>query len=790
MGRKDNRLRWKKAWIIALAMCAAILVIVAVVMQSQLQGREEANRMEVTLGQTYQNPIVLDQEWEDYGIGDPYILRFNGKYYLYCSTKDRRVGVKAWSSDDLVNWRYEGLVTEEPVSEGAYAPEVVYWNGAFYMYTSPAGKGHYVLQSDKPTGPFVKKTDNLGFTIDGSVFIDDDEKWYFTHAKFGGIMISSMSNPFTIDAGKQLNASLGHWTEGSMIIKRNGRYFITYTGNHVFSKGYRVNYGVNHESPAAAYTIPGNNPILISTANDFNGLGHSATVMGPNLDSYYIVYHNLMGRSAEGPPVRKMNLDRLVFNGDKMSVLGPTHGTPQEAPEMPEFRDEPGAAPSADKWEKISSTDGGETLLTRNGTGSDYTVEYNFQVGEQHDAPNLLDTLFAYTDSGNFWAARINGASMELALIKCVDGSKKVVSMKKLPQGTDLTKLHTIRVETGMSGTMIYWDGLLKIEYSSEVAKAGRIGYLWPQGTKPGLHYTAFSNEFNGSSDRKVVKPLPGTMEAVHGIQEGHPGILSGITPDGSDAVSLSGNGDGLRYPVNIRQDGSYLLAVNVSKASAGSTIWVETNEATKKIKLDSTFFAADSDWTKIPLGVFELKQGTQWLSLRQLKGEITLRYVEANLTVPVPEQLVVKPNQVGLVNRFGGEWGWADFTVSFEMTMKKATADDAGILLRTTNESEFKDQVKDAFMGYALSFHNDKVNLSRVSYENAVEEATGSLTFEPGQTRKVTVKLEGPTIAVFSDANKEPLLRWTDPNTFLNGRIGLRGVSPDWAISPLTVTR
>ena len=172
--------------------------------------------------------------------------------------------------------RYEGLATEEPISEGAYAPEVVYWNGSFYMYTSPAGKGHYVLQSDKPTGQFVKKTDNLGFTIDGSVFIDDDEKWYFTHAKFDGIMASRMSDPYTIEADKQLNTSLGHWTEGSMIIKRNGRYFMTYTGNHVFSKGYRVNYGVNHDSPLGTYTIPENNPILISTANDFNGLGSLA----------------------------------------------------------------------------------------------------------------------------------------------------------------------------------------------------------------------------------------------------------------------------------------------------------------------------------------------------------------------------------------------------------------------------------------------------------------------------------------------------------------------------------
>lgn len=790
MGVKANRMRWhKKAWIIALAVSAVILVLVVVAMQPQLKGREEANRMEVALGQTYQNPLVLDQEWEDYGIGDPYVLRFNGKYYLYCSTKDRRIGVKAWSSDDLVNWRYEGLVTEEPVSEGAYAPEVVYWNGAFYMYTSPAGKGHYVLQSDNPTGPFVKKTDNLGYTIDGSVFIDDDEKWYFTHAKFGGIMISSMSDPYTIEPGKQLNASLGHWTEGSMIIKRNGRYFITYTGNHVFSKGYRVNYGVNHDSPTGTYAIPENNPILISTANDFNGLGHSATIMGPNLDSYYIDYHNLIGRSAEGPPVRKLNLDRLVFNGDKMTVLGPTHGTPQEAPQMPEFRDEPGASPSGDKWEKISPSGGGEALLARIDTGSDYTAEYNFQLVHHDGVPSLLETVFAYRDGGNYWSARLTEASMELSLINRVNGSETVVSTKKLPKGTDLTKLHTIRIETGRSGTMIYWDGLLKIEQSGVAAGAGRMGYMWPLATQPALHFTAFSNESHGSSDQKVIKPLPGTVEAVHGVQDGHPSLRSGITPDGSDAVILSGKGDGLKYPVNIRQDGSYLLAVNVSKASAGSTISVETNGVSRKIKLDSSFFAADSDWTKVPLGVFELKKGTQWLSLRHEKGEITLRYVEANLNVPAPEQLVIKPAAVGIANRFGGEWGWADYTVSFDLTMKKTTTDEAGILLRTTNESEFKDQVKDAFMGYALAFHNNKVKLSRVSYENAVEEASDSLVFEPGQTQKVTVKLKGPTIAVFTDASKEPLLSWTDPNAFLNGRIGLRGASSDWVISPLTVT-
>ncbi|KIL39517.1 glycoside hydrolase [Gordoniibacillus kamchatkensis] len=745
----------------------------------------------VALRQTYENPFTLDGEWEDYGIGDPYILRYDGKYYLYCSTKDRRVGVKAWSSDDLVHWRYEGLVTEEPVSEGAYAPEVVYWNGSFYMYTSPAGRGHYVLQSDKPTGPFVVKTDNLGLTIDGSVFIDDDGKWYFTHANFGAIVAHPMSDPYTMETGLKLNTSLGHWTEGPTIIKRNGRYFITYTGNHVFSKGYRVNYAVNRESPTGTYTIPENNSILISTADDFNGLGHSSTVMGPDLDSYYIVYHNLIGRSKEGPPVRKLNIDRLVFNGDKMSVLGPTHGTPQEAPELPVFRDAPGAAPSADKWERVVQAGGGEAYLARTGTGSRYTAEYNFRLNHVTSAGSAssLDAKYSrYGDSG-IPRARVDGAAKQLKLIDRANGAEKVIATKPLPEGTDLTKLHTIRIEADSSGTKLYWDGLLKIEQSAMAAKPGRIGYAWPQGANPDLHYTAFSNEAGGSSDTKAIKPLPGTMEAVHGVRDGKPAIRSGITPDGSDAVVLTNKGDSLSYPVNVSQNGAYLLAVNVSKSSAGSTLAVETNGKTKEIKLDASLFAGDADWTKVPLGEFEMKKGPQWLSLRRSKGEIAIRYVEAQLTVPVPEQSVIEPSDVGIVNRFGGDPGWPDYNVSFDLTLKEDSTDETGILLRTTNESEFRDQVKDAFMGYELAFHNDTVALKRVSYENVKEEASGTLAFTPGQTRRVTVKLKGASIAVFSDNSNEPILLWTDPNAFLHGRVGEKGLSRAWTISPLTVT-
>ncbi len=140
----------------------------------------------------YQNPVLTahtENAWPSYGFGDPFVMRHNGIYYLYVSTKDGSVGIKCCSSPDLVNWTFEGFCSTPPLTRGAYAPEVYYYNGDFYMYTSPAGNGHYVLRSTSPTKGFEPVTDNIGMSIDGSVFIDNDGKWYFSgknHGNKGG----------------------------------------------------------------------------------------------------------------------------------------------------------------------------------------------------------------------------------------------------------------------------------------------------------------------------------------------------------------------------------------------------------------------------------------------------------------------------------------------------------------------------------------------------------------------------------------------------------------------------
>ena len=221
---------------------------------------------------TYTNPLLTCQSesaWPSYGFGDPFVMRYNGTYYLYVSTKDGSVGVKCWTSTDLVNWKSEGFCTNEKLTKGAYAPEVYYYNGFFYMYTSPAGNGHYVLRSTSPTKGFEIVTGNMGMSIDGSVFIDNDGEWYFYTAGHGAMQVYDMISPTKMRNGRSLSTVSvnGAWTEGGMVVYHDGYYYMTYTGNHVLSPSYRILYGVSDTSPVSFDKAEDNNPLLINSSH-------------------------------------------------------------------------------------------------------------------------------------------------------------------------------------------------------------------------------------------------------------------------------------------------------------------------------------------------------------------------------------------------------------------------------------------------------------------------------------------------------------------------------------------
>ncbi len=804
--------------------------LLAIVITISFSGKGRDPMLNSTLGESYQNSLALEQEWPDYGIGDPYVMRYNGIYYLYCSTKDFRVGIKAWSSSDLIHWKYEGLVTEEPLTEGAYAPEVVYWNGYFYMYTSPAGKGHYVLRSESPKGPFTIQTDNLGLSIDGSVFIDDDGKWYFTHASAKGIIGHEMSDPYTMTEGNTLNAFLGHWTEGSMIIKRDGKYFMTYTGNHVFSKGYRINYAVSTDSPIGTYKVPENNPIVINTSKEFNGLGHSSSVIGPNLDSYYMFYHNLIGHSAEGPPVRMLNMDRMVFNGEKMVVLGDGTHFPQPVPRLPDFYDGVHQPLEQEHWDIRAKADETTWLSNKATDKNRFTAEFNFRLNMENTrkGETSFETVFSYTDDNNFNSVRVDPALRSIALFEMKDGKRKQLATAELPQSMDFTKVHTIRVENDTRSTKVYFDQMNKLTVTDITAKSGKIGYTY-RNVKPTLEFTAFSNEADGSSDFETAKPVPGSIEAVHYLEEkdkgfhvGHPvkgsvmreddGVPIQASEDGSNAVAMSGKGDWLAYRINVESDGTYGFDAMMQEDGDGNVVELQVDGKTQRFELGNVRQSEGNLWVKKHIGNMKLTQGEHILTVKLVKGKLNYRFLNIYKIAELPaeklshifDQIVPEDmygdwikNEDGYTvqkegsdaKMYAGNDEWTDYRVEVDLKSTADSIEEAGLLFRVTNESEFPAQVRDSFMGYQLTIRNGRMILKKMNYEQN-EVASAPLSFATGSIIHIAVDVNGPTMKVFVNGLTQPVLEWTDTNAWMHGKVGIRSTSPTWEFANLSLVR
>ena len=356
----------------------------------------------------YTNPIARHGDF-----ADPFALRFNGRYYLYCTNEDAR----CWSSSDLVDWRLEGPTVAPGTFGGLvpFAPEVTRWGRWFYMYTSPSGTGHMVLRSATPTGPFEPVSGNLGHAIDGHVFTDDDGRHYFYWAGEDGIWASAMKSPTQLGPPVATGAYMDGWTEGPFVVKHDGFYHMTYTGNHYLSPGYRISAAVS-EQPLRGYRPSPRNPLLVSADGPTVGLGHSSTVLGPDLVSRWLLYHNLNPDRS-----RDLNIDRLVIAGDAMSVMGPSHGA--DGPAGPDFATD-WAADELARWR----VDGGELMVTAAGDAAVLCGESVTAVWEvalvgpftsEHTFKALDARLYGVVGVGGetSWAVRFDVASNAVAVL-------------------------------------------------------------------------------------------------------------------------------------------------------------------------------------------------------------------------------------------------------------------------------------------------------------------------------------------------------------------------------------
>jgi hypothetical protein len=263
---------------------------------------------------------------------DPDLQVFNGKYYLYPtnSTSSYNTQYHAYSSDDMVNWKDEGVMfdfaTISWCHTQAWAPAVTQRNGTYYLYFSACDGKIGVATSSSPAGPF---TDALGgpllsdprvapcyADIDPAAFIDTDGQAYLV---FGteNLCIRKLNPDMTSFADQgptQLTFNQPGYKEGSYMVKRNNIYYLSWSTGGWGDCTYNVHYGRSN-TPFGPFTDEGS----ILTTNGVQtpigcGPGHHAMFKSGS-DDWFIVYHKHPVGYVQGEH-RYVSIDKLNFNTD------------------------------------------------------------------------------------------------------------------------------------------------------------------------------------------------------------------------------------------------------------------------------------------------------------------------------------------------------------------------------------------------------------------------------------------------------------------------------------------
>lgn len=283
----------------------------------------------VTAPRTYRNPLL-----PEVNLADPHVIRVGTRYHLYATTHTR--GYDVYVSDDLVRWTNAGRAFDDPRG-GAWAPDVFHHrrgDGKFYLYYTdnvPDAKPGRpqkqigVAVAAGPLGPFVDKGALVTDAIDAHLFRDDDGQLYLYYVElFGGfkIKVQPMTDPLTprgeakvvIRPTEPWETISGAVTEGPFMLKRDGVYYLMYSGTGADSPNYGIGYATA-KSPLGPFVKHPGNPIA-HRGGKVLGPGHHCVIEGPD-GKLWMVYHQKWGE--ERSFKRFLAIDPLWF--DEQGVL-------------------------------------------------------------------------------------------------------------------------------------------------------------------------------------------------------------------------------------------------------------------------------------------------------------------------------------------------------------------------------------------------------------------------------------------------------------------------------------
>ncbi len=271
--------------------------------------------------------LILPEKGAPISQGDPYILKTNGKYYLYATGVN---GVETYSSDKLMqDWKYIGRTLSEKGIKEYWAPCVIERDKTYYMYYSsmPQEEEDVHLQaikvatSESPEGPFVYRKILLpAFSIDPHVVKSGNDYYIFYSvndydAVRAGtyIVVDKLVDMFTVEGRPSTvvvptldeeifirdrfrKGQNWHTIEGPCYFRKGEDHYVIYSGNCYQNEKYFLGYAYAHgkeddlrklkfeKQPSENVYAP-----LVSRNHEEEGTGHNSLIEEDG--KYYIVYH-------------------------------------------------------------------------------------------------------------------------------------------------------------------------------------------------------------------------------------------------------------------------------------------------------------------------------------------------------------------------------------------------------------------------------------------------------------------------------------------------------------------
>ena len=754
---------------------------------------------------------------------DPFVFRYNGMYYLYATTSNGFV--RGYQSEDMIHWEKvnNGELTpgyvydysrdpNRPASSNPFAPEVTYYNGNFYMIMSPSGNGHYVLKSKNPDGPFEAVSGNIGHSIDGHYFIDNndgEDEVYMFYAGGGGINITKMEKDFyslkkengSTREVTLLEAKIGGWNEGPYMLKKDGNYYLTFTGSHYLTPSYRVDYAFVPSGEDimknSSYTNKGH--VLVNTDNrQFMATGHSSTVLGPDLDSYYIVYHNLTSSNQ-----RFYNFSRLSFNGARM-VANSVRLEENIAPNLPEFS----------SYEGEGMTRNSAFLLSNFASEDTFSAEYNVSgTGKM---------IFAYQDDNNYGYAQISD-DCTLNLYQVSSGNTSEITSINFNSNIDPYVNHTVRLSYRNGLMDLYFDTMEMANDISCSFSGGKVGIEEDAFDEYG--YLAFSNVGNGSSDNLAYNTdiiLANAYDEERSYLTDGSGLVE-VTEEGeyldtySYNLNLKNQNDRAVYRVYIPSDATefYNLEFRLPATSLNKKIGVRLDDGeiiNYTIKGETPTFR-NGDVT-ISLNDFYIPEGQHYLSVYNVGDEVSFSKIELKPCYDAPEfdldfasetnyttvgNLSFNNNSVSFSEQIAAGALYNNDLVSGTYTIEAnvkvssiGTSGYAGLLFNAKYLSEAYREDADrgsnanSFNGYRLQFEDGALTLNYVDFNNVEYIDSYDLDISFNRSYDLYIELVDNTITVY--LGEDEVISTALNIGPLSGKVGFMAMNSSGEISNFSV--